>query len=193
MKRSPEAFRSRGLFDKGIGHLTVARFKGDGRVECGIFLLDVYCLGVKNAFFRRFESIREYREDGVDLVFANDDPMPMTAASGRHLAESAVAYAARSGLYPHPDYRKAARVFGGIPAADADERFEFGHHGKPFYIRGPYESEATARRILNTLERKLGMDGFEYLIALDFDEEEEEEDEWGDERYDPALERVSTE
>ena len=48
MKRSPEAFVAPDLFECGIGHLLVSRFKSNGRVELGLFLVDVYCLGVKN-------------------------------------------------------------------------------------------------------------------------------------------------
>ena len=54
MKHSPEALRSATLFDSGCGHLVVSRFKGDGRVEAGFFLLDVFCLGVKDAGFQQF-------------------------------------------------------------------------------------------------------------------------------------------
>jgi len=40
MKRPSEAFRSAKLFDAGCGYLVVSRFKADGRVESGFFLLD---------------------------------------------------------------------------------------------------------------------------------------------------------
>src|SRR3984893_16385025 len=54
MKRSHEAWRSADLFDSGYGYLVVSWFKADGRVEAGFFLLDVFCLGVKDASFLHF-------------------------------------------------------------------------------------------------------------------------------------------
>ena len=41
-KRPPEAFRSANLFDSGIGYVVVSRFKSDGQVESGVFLLDAF-------------------------------------------------------------------------------------------------------------------------------------------------------
>ena len=38
------------LWDDGIGHLTIARQESTGGVIFAVFLVDVYCLGVKNAF-----------------------------------------------------------------------------------------------------------------------------------------------
>ena len=51
--RSPgarhEAIWPKDLFTAGVGWVIVARFKSGGRrVEAGIFLVDVFCLGVKS-------------------------------------------------------------------------------------------------------------------------------------------------
>jgi hypothetical protein len=45
----------------GIGTLVLARGVTDNSLYCGIFLLDVLCLGVKDAFFRRlpFEALED--------------------------------------------------------------------------------------------------------------------------------------
>ena len=41
-----EALWPKDLFEKGIGWVIVARFKSAGqRVETGVFLVDVFCLG----------------------------------------------------------------------------------------------------------------------------------------------------
>jgi hypothetical protein len=47
-----EALWPKDLFEHGIGWVIVARFKSAGeRVEAGIFLVDVCCLGVKFAIY----------------------------------------------------------------------------------------------------------------------------------------------
>jgi hypothetical protein len=38
---------------------------------------------------------------------------------------------------PHPDYKRAARVFGGLRAEQCSQKFTFAHESKPFYRRGP--------------------------------------------------------
>src|ERR1700733_4140676 len=40
------------LWDDGIGYLAIARQESTGGVIFAVFLVDVFCLGVKNAFWR---------------------------------------------------------------------------------------------------------------------------------------------
>jgi len=172
-----EALRSVNLFDSGCGYLVVSRFKADGRVEAGSFLLDVFCLGVKDAGFYFFQSIANYQEGLINRFFPNGNSVRMTPEAGRKLAEDAISYARGLGFSPGADYKKASRVFGGITTAHCDEQFTFGKDGKPFYIQGPSESPTRVEIILRALEARCGEGGYHYIIAGDnfepFDGEEE--------------------
>ena len=84
----------------------------------------------------------------------------------RKLIEQATEYARGLGLVPHPDYKKAARVFGGLRAEQCGQHFTFGREGKPFYCRGPRETEEQARRIVWQLEKRCGPGNYNYLVAL---------------------------
>ena len=84
----------------------------------------------------------------------------------RKLVEQAVQYAQGLGFAPHPDYKKAARVFGGLRAQQCSQKFTFGHEGKPLYRRGPGETEEQARRIVWHLQQRFGSGNFEYLVML---------------------------
>ena len=167
MKHSPEALRSANLFDAGCGYLVVSRFRADGRVEAGFFLLDVFCLGVKDAGFYRFNSIADYQENLIDRLFPDGNPVRMTPAAARKLTEDAISYARGLGFSPGADYKKASRVFGGITTADCDEQFTFGKNGKPLYIQGPSDSPARVGRILRALEARCGEGGYHYIVAAD--------------------------
>ena len=50
MTRPTEAFVSGNLFELGLGHVVLNRFRG-ATAELGVFLVDVYCQGVKDAFY----------------------------------------------------------------------------------------------------------------------------------------------
>lgn len=91
------------------------------------------------------------------------------------LVEQAVEYALRIGFPPHRDYKAACRVFGGISRADCSESFPFGKDGKPFYISGPNEDDATSMRTIHTLERRCGEGNFDYIASMSPPEESEEE------------------
>jgi len=51
------------LFEVGIGNLFFSRALPDGRIALGSFLLDVFCLGVKNAFVT-IVAREEYAQPG---------------------------------------------------------------------------------------------------------------------------------
>jgi hypothetical protein len=168
MKHFPEAFRSASLFDSGCGYLVVGRFKADGRVEAGFFLLDIFCLGVKDAGFCHFHSIVDYQEGLIDRLFPDGNPVRMRPEAARKLTEDAISYARGLGFSPAADYKKASRVFGGITTADCDEQFVFGQNDKPLYIQGPSDSRACVERILRVLEARCGKDGYHYIVAGDY-------------------------
>jgi hypothetical protein len=181
MKRLPEAFRSATLFESGIGYVVVSRFKGDGRVESGCFLLDVFCLGVKDALFERFDGISEYQEVLRDL-FRKEGSIALTPSAGRKLVESAVAYAGRFGFAPGADYKVACRVFGGILASACEVEFSFGKDGKPFFVQGPSDSPARCEQILYALESRCGRGNYHYIIAADYFDEFADSEQFGENR-----------
>lgn len=172
MKPPVEAWRSGCLFKIGCGYLLVARSKSDGRGEAGFFLLDTFCLGVKDAGFQRFSSRRDLEENLLDPLFRQDELVPMTPPAARKLAWDAVAYARGLGFSPATDYKKACRVFGGISTANCPEEFVFGKEGKPCYIQGPSESPARRAQILNVLEARCGAGGYDYILGSADHEEE---------------------
>lgn len=54
----------------------------------------------------------------------------------RKLVEQAAQYARGLGFARHPDYMKAARVFGGLRTKQFAWHFNFGREGKPCCCRG---------------------------------------------------------
>jgi len=170
-----------GLFERGNGMMILARQQSDGQLAVAGFLLDVFCLGVKDVFFRPFEpsELDEYMDVlGQEAPLSDVDP-----AYARKLLRDSVAYARSLGLEPHPDFAAVEPLFGNISAAACDVSFEFGADGRPFYIPGPHESAKQITRRVRHLQERLGDDGFDF--ALDDDDEDDEDD---DETLDAELE-----
>jgi len=164
-KRPTEAWLDRRLVEDGFGYVVIARFKASGDTEAGVFMVDLKCLGVKNAFLSRL-SLLEYENRLLGEMFVGDDAKEsVSPACARKLVEAAVAYTRSLGLEPHEDYRLAQRVFGGINPAECDRDFTFGDQGKPLFIQGPNDSPAFVARVMAQLERRCGPRGFHYLIA----------------------------
>jgi hypothetical protein len=161
-----EALWPKDLFDQGIGWVIIARFRAKGqRVQVGVFLVDVFCLGAKLAVYEDCE-LEDYHRRIREHYQASFPMIPVEPCCARKLVEQAVHYAQRLGLAPHPDYKKAARVFGGAQSAPCAQQFTFGYQGKPFYRRGPRETEAQALRIVRHLEECCGPGNFHYEVLL---------------------------
>lgn len=170
MKRQPEALFDPHLWQHGIGHVVVVRYKQNGNIEAGVFLLDVWCLGVKDAFFFSGGE-EEFQSRLLDKIF-QDDYERGPAARGRKLVEDCVAHARNLGFAPHADFKKGCRVFGGIDPSECDEKFSFGKDGKPFYVAGQYETPEKSRRIISILRAKCGEDGFHFIMPFDHPEDD---------------------
>jgi len=60
-----------GLFEIGIGHLVVGRTLPSGLLGCGFFLVDPFCLGVKEVIYA--ELPREELHTRLPSVIARRD------------------------------------------------------------------------------------------------------------------------
>jgi hypothetical protein len=153
------------FWTEGIGWVCLSRELPNGSVAFAVFLVDRYCLGVKNAmadvtgrYTYDTQVVRKMRSD-----FSSRNLPPEAV---RKLVEQAVEYAHSLGLGPHTDYHKAKHIFGDIDASTSTETFEFGKDGKPFFVAGPHDTPERCRRILGTLVGRLGVDGFHFMVPL---------------------------
>lgn len=149
----------------GIGHgivsVLVAREHRRGKVSVAGFLVDVYCLGVKNALGPKViddSDLRSYVRTYFLVYEAPALAIPIEMA--RELVRGAVGYARDLGFEPHPDFERTA---GHLGAGEPTGVVRFGQEGKPYFVQGPSDN---APRILRTLERSVGEGNFHYLVAV---------------------------
>lgn len=152
------------LFERGIGTVVVSRRLPNDDLVTSVFLLDVHCLGVKNAFFTIGSTV-DYR-NLVHRVSEREQIQPIDPACARKLVEGAEAYARDLGFSPHPDYFSSAVIFGDIDAGECETEYVFGKDGKPFYVSGPYDTPAKVKRIVDTLTRRCGVGNFDYMALV---------------------------
>src|SRR5262249_8424990 len=97
----------------GLAGVLVARAAGHNRVKAAGFLVDVYCLGVKNAWPPR-EMAASRLPEHTDKFFVafSGRHMPAPAELARHLVYGAVDYARGLGFDPHTDFAPAAELLG---------------------------------------------------------------------------------
>lgn len=144
-----------------LATIFVARKRTDNTYAASVFLVDLGCLGVKNAIAKTVLSASEYLELRSRIASGRT----MSSASPERtvrILEQAVSYADQLGFQPHKDYWAARPILNGV---EADETLSVvcGNNGKPFYVSGPHDN---APAIMSQLERKLGQDGFHYILGM---------------------------
>jgi hypothetical protein len=144
----------------GLVAVLVARDARRGKISVCGYLVDVYCLGVKNALGPRVVDDRrlvQLRRSFFDAY--HTEPIAAPVELAQHLVFGAVEYARSLGFAPHPDFHRAAAH---LEPWTGPSAIRFGRHGKPYFISGPYDDTAG---VLNTLERSVGRDRFHFLVS----------------------------
>ncbi len=145
---------------EGMASVVAMRRMRVGNPLSVCFLIDSYCLGVKDAYFSRdmdIERVRNMIREGGDEV---------TMVSPEYilkLVREAIAYARRIGFEPARDTELGLLMFSDVDASQCQEEFVFGKDGKPFYVSGPNDTQDRSVQILRTLEN-LGTGNFHYIL-----------------------------
>ena len=170
-----------------ITQAIVARRSPDGEIAAGVFLVDLACLGVKNAFASVFDTLAEYDE----LRQGTQSTQEMVRADLNLVAKvirEALAYARRLGFSPHPDYYLAAPLLEGADPDAVDTPVPLGKDGKPFFVAGPHDN---VPRIMAQLAKAAGPGNFDFVAPVDLspdlldeDEDDEADEDWDDEDND---------
>jgi hypothetical protein len=146
----------------GLVAVLVARehLGAGGEVSVCGYLVDTYCLGVKDALGPRVTSRRglaRFASRYYEPFDGGRIEAPVELA--RHLVWGAAAYAGELGFDPHPDFWPAA---GHLETLDGPCDIGFGLNGKPSYVSGPFDDVG---RILSTLEGSVGLDNAHFTVA----------------------------
>lgn len=148
--------------ESGLVGVFVARDTGSTVVACG-FLVDVFCLGVKDTNGPKTMDRRKLPDFTRTFfsAWAGQAPVAAPLDLARHVVLGAVDYARSLGFEPHPDFAKGAALLGDWEPGSSD--VTFGRDGKPFYINGPRDD--TYGNIAK-LRRTAGDGNFDYLVQF---------------------------
>ena len=173
--------------ESGMAHVIVTRVRPSGNLVMTSFLVDTFCLGVKDAGYHEnmtpsdFEEyLNNYRKGmGLEEISYNE---------AHNIIYGAIAFAEDGGIKPNKEFDPA----GYILEEDTEDipliEYDFGKNGKHFLIVHPDKKEMPFYHIL---KKNLG-DDFEFVIPYgDEDDEDDFEDDFEDDEYTP-LSRIDS-
>ncbi len=158
-----ECLISEGWQENGFPRIVLSRKQTDNRLIVGAFLVDTYCLGIKNAFCKADISIEEY-ENLKLRMFQMAPAVTCYPRLANRIIYGAVEYARKLRFEPHEDCLLSSFVLEEPSHEDLSFDVEFGKDGKPLYIAGPDDN---VDDIMEKLTNRLGEENFHYIIASD--------------------------
>lgn len=174
---------------EGMAQIAIARQHTNGNLTFGLYMVDLFCLGVRDTFYGFNRPETEFD----DLVSKMTDGLEMTSVDYvliHNIIYAAIEYAEELGFNPHKDYKSITQY---ILEEDTDEialmEIECGKNGKPLFIKSGSFTEAQSKSIINQLEKAVGPGNYDVISGYLYDDEDgiDEEDEDLDLEYDYAL------
>ena len=174
-----ECWISEGWQSHGICNIIIARRHKTGNITAGVYLADLYCLGLKNTTYH-------FNLDPDDYEYLKGNCGDLEKCDYvlvHNIIYGAIEFADDFGFRPHKDFDIAQFILEEDDESVELMDIEFGYEGQPFYMQGPHDSQAKINQIKATLLRTAGEGNFdmEGLDDDEFDEDFDEDDDFDDE------------
>lgn len=190
MSNSPESYiksRARNLpiykcyinenwAESGFATILISRKHVNGNFTFSVYLVDVYCLGVKDTFYNfnvytEFNELRDRFKEEQELVESE-------YVLVHNIIYGAVEYAEDLGFKPHKDFEVSQYLL-----EEDDDRIElidieFGLNGKPAVLPGKEKHPAN---IISTLDRTVGKGNYTIFKGEYSDEDSGEDSDFDNE------------
>lgn len=173
----------------------VTRNHPAGSITLGAYLIDKYCCGIKNAFFK-FSIAKSELYDMILHYKHRMGIKEIPYVEAHNLIYGALEYAEGIGIAPHKDFDDAQYIL----AEDNEDipliEYEFGHDGRPYLISSKKSEIEYYKRLMLKV---LNPEDFDVLLTVpapidrysvdddDDDDYDDDSDDYDDEQSDKSL------
>ena len=149
--------------EHGLAVIVVARRQPNGNIVFGNYLVDYYCLGLKDTYCNADIAPDEFHDYYLPHMFQDAGFIEIFPALAHEIIYGAMDYAAQYGFKPQRDFRDSQYVLDPPDAHPRSGAVEFSKDGKPFFINGPYDG---VDQVIRQLMHTAGEGNFEYLAMM---------------------------
>lgn len=158
--------------ESGLAQILVIRNRPDGNYVFGVYLVDVFCLGLKDSFCNNDASSEKLQE--VMLYTFGIRPREEISYNEAHnIIYGAIAFAEEAGIPPIKDFDLTQYVL----EEDTEDipliEYEFGKDGKYYLICG--EAYPRDKMFIEPLKKRLG-DKFNYISRWKYEDRDDFDD-----------------
>jgi len=171
-----------GWREEGITPVVVARRQDEDKVIFTVCLVDLYCLGIKDAYANADVSLKKFQSNLPNMC--SQSPEPCSVELAHEIIYGGMEYAEKYGLKPHADFAAqfCDQVLDPPETHPRTNNVAFGKDGKPLFVSGPYDDNLKISTVMSALTRTAGEGNFNYVAGdggFDFDEADFPENEDG--------------
>ena len=147
--------------ENGLAIISVFKLMPSGKFIVGLYLTDVYCLGLKNTLYK-FNLDKFDYEEFIKTAYSNSgNAIECDTVFAHNLIYGAIDYAEDLGFSPNKNFKITEHLLDPDLISDEINEIEFGNDGQPFFISGPKDN---ATQIINKLKETVGENNFHYMI-----------------------------
>ena len=150
--------------EKGLAIITVSRLQPEGDFLFGVYLVDIFCLGLKNTFCNADFSEWRYKTELLNKTYREEDPAECSISLTHHIIYGGIEYAAQFGFRANKDFKLSQYVLEEKNSVEPCEDIEFGKDGRPFSIAGPDDD---VEYIMRQLDSAVGEGNFDFIYSPD--------------------------
>jgi len=146
--------------EQGIANVIVARKQSEEKIISGVFLVDIFCLGLKNTFYVANQTTAEYEKNLKEKIAQRFNLQECSTQLAHSVIYKAIDYARELGFSPHHDFEQTKYVLE-LSKNIKLSRIKCGYKGKPHFIPGPDDD---VDYILQTLDNNVGPGNYYFII-----------------------------
>ena len=176
----------------GLANIMVVRQHASGNYTYGSYLVDIFCLGLKNSYYK-FSDTETYFNQWLEQMNNYQSFEKISYEEAHNIIYGAIAFAEEAGIQPHKSFALTQYLL-----EEDDENvplieYEFGHNGKHMLVA---DNTLMLNRYRPLLEKNLGEGNFTFTLKTDDDEYDDDDDEYNDDdenRENTWLEKIDRE
>lgn len=166
----------------GFVSAIIVRKMPSGNFIIGTYLLDIFCLGLKDTDFR-FNVNAVEAQEYINMYETTLGGLKLTNYVEVHnYIFGAIGYAEDLGFKPNKGFALTQYILDEDDDAIEFIEYKFGRDGKPLYMPGPYDDR---NKIVATLKRTVGIGNYDILFpdgtyGSDFNDRDFDDDDFDD-------------
>jgi hypothetical protein len=146
--------------EDGMATVLISKKMPSGKLIVALYLVDTYCLGIKNTLFKFAIGDIDYA-DFVEKLDQQHALVKCDLNFAHSLIFGAIDYAEDLGFQPNKDFKITKHLLDTDLIDDRINEIEFGKDGKPLFVAGPNDN---INRVIGILDKNVGNGNYTHVL-----------------------------